>query len=79
MACNLTYDLIITGDCSNTNNGAFEVQIFGSAPDYTIQWLNPVSFGTIVLGVGVTGYTVTNLSASTYSFNINFSWVSIFN
>jgi hypothetical protein len=70
MACNLTYDLIITGDCSNTNNGAFEVQIFGSAPDYTIQWLNPVSFGTIVLGVGVTGYTVTNLSASTYSFNI---------
>ena len=70
MSCSLTYNLIVTGDCSNTNSGAFEVQIFGTAPDYTIQWLSPASYGTIVLGAGVTGYTVTNLSASTYSFNI---------
>jgi len=70
MSCNLSYVLSLTGDCSNTNSGAFDIQIYGSAPDYTIQWLNPSSFGTIVLGEGVTGYTVTDLSASTYTFNI---------
>ena len=70
MSCSLSYNLIVTGDCSNTDSGAFEVQIFGSAPDYTIQWLSPATLGTVVLGAGVTGYTVTDLSASTYSFNI---------
>jgi hypothetical protein len=70
MACPLSYSLSITGDCSNTNSGAFNLQINGSAPDYTIQWLSPVSLGTIALGVGVTEYSVNSLSASTYSFNI---------
>lgn len=70
MSCNLSYVLSLTGDCSNTNSGAFDIQIYGSAPDYTIQWLSPAAFGTIVLGEGVTGYTVTDLSASTYTFTI---------
>ena len=70
MACPLSYSLSITGDCSNTNSGAFTIEITGTAPDYTIQWLTPSSYGTIALGVGVTEYTVTGLSASTYSFTI---------
>ena len=70
MSCPLIYNLSITGDCSNTNSGAFTLDITGSAPDYTIQWLTPASYGTVVLGVGVTEYTVTGLSADTYSFNI---------
>ena len=70
MACPLSYSLSITGDCSNTNSGAFTIEITGTAPDYTIQWLTPSSYGTIALGVGVTEYTVTDLSASTYSFTI---------
>jgi hypothetical protein len=70
MACPLSYNLSVTGDCTNTNSGAFSLEILGSAPDYTIQWLSPASLGTVVLGVGVTGYTLTNLSASTYSFTI---------
>ena len=69
MSCNLTYNASITGDCSNTNSGSFTVNIAGDAPDYTIQWLSP-SATTISLGVGVSAYTVTNLSAGTYSFNI---------
>ena len=71
MACSLTYVLTsLSGDCTNSNLGGFSIDIYGDAPDYTIQWINP-SLGTIPLGVGVTGYTATTLSAGTYSFNIN--------
>jgi hypothetical protein len=69
MSCFLSYTASITGDCSNTNLGAFTININGEAPDYTIQWLSPTT-GTTSLGVGVTAYTQTNLSAGTYSFNI---------
>lgn len=69
MSCFLSYTSSITGDCSNTNLGAFTVNIDGTAPDYTIQWLSPIT-GTTSLGAGVTAYTQTNLSAGTYSFNI---------
>jgi hypothetical protein len=69
MSCILGYYLSVSGDCSQTNSGAFTVYINGSAPDYTIDWVSPLS-GTTALGAGVTAYTVTNLSAGTYSFNI---------
>jgi len=69
MSCFLSYTSSITGDCTNTNLGAFTINIDGTAPDYTIQWLSPPS-GTTSLGAGVTAYTRTNLSAGTYSFNI---------
>jgi len=69
MACNLTYEVSITGDCANVNLGAFSLSIFGEAPDYTIQRLSPTT-GTTSLGVGVTSYAQNNLSAGTYSFNI---------
>ena len=69
MSCTLIYTPTITGDCSNTNVGGFTIDINGSAPDYTIQWINP-SLGTIALGAGVTQYVVTSLSAGTYTFNI---------
>ena len=57
--CSLLYNLSVTGDCSNTNSGGFTVEIVGSAPDYSIQWVNPSS-GTTALGVGVTEYTIEN-------------------
>jgi hypothetical protein len=69
MSCFLSYTSSITGDCSNTNLGAFTIEIDGTAPDYTIQWLSPTT-GITSLGVGVTSYTQTNLSAGTYVFNI---------
>jgi hypothetical protein len=75
MSCFLSYISSITGDCTNTNSGAFTINIEGEAPDYTIQWLSPPN-GTISLGAGVTAYTQTNLSAGTYSFNIIDSCIS---
>lgn len=59
----------ITGDCSNTNIGQFQIEIAGSAPDYTIGWLSP-ALGNIPLGVGVTSYTASGLSGGTYIFEV---------
>jgi hypothetical protein len=71
MACSLSYTLSgVTGACSTVSGGSFSILINGSAPDYRIEWLNPASFGTVILGAGVSAYTVTNLTAGTYSFNI---------
>jgi hypothetical protein len=70
MACSLSYVLTsLSGDCTNSSLGGFSIDITGTAPDYSIQWVNP-PLGTIVLGAGVTGYTATTLSSGTYSFNI---------
>ncbi len=70
MACSLSYSLSLTGDCSNNETGAFSLEIFGTAPDYTIQWINPSGLGTVALGPGVTGYTLTDLPSDTYTFNL---------
>lgn len=59
----------ITGDCSNTNSGQFQIEIAGTAPDYTIGWLSP-ALGNIPLGVGVTSYSISGLSGGTYSFEV---------
>jgi hypothetical protein len=69
MSCFLTYNITITGDCSNTNSGGFTIDIVGGAPDYSIQWVNPSS-GTTALGSDVTEYTINGLSADTYTINI---------
>ena len=70
MSCLLSVVRSFTGDCTNSSVGAINVEITGSAPDFTIQWVEPASLGTIALGVGVTGYTETGLSGGTYIFNV---------
>ena len=70
MSCLLSVVRSFTGDCTNSSIGAINVEITGSAPDYTIQWVQPSSYGVISLGVGVTGYTQTGLSGGTFIFNV---------
>jgi len=68
MACTLSYSLTgLTGDCQNLNQGAFGILIEGTAPPYTIEWLDP-QLGTVLLP-GDT-YDMSSLSAYTYIFNI---------
>jgi len=70
MACDLNVIINgITGDCSNSSLGAFDISIVGDAPDYSIQWIEP-PLGTIALGPGVTGYSINSLSAGTYTLNV---------
>ena len=69
MSCLLSYTISITGDCLNDLSGAFSLDIVGSAPDYTIQWISPYT-GTTSLGAGVVNYSESVLSGGTYTFNI---------
>ena len=69
MGCVLNYTRSITGDCLNDLSGAFSLDITGSAPDYTIQWISPYT-GTTSLGSGVTNFSQSGLSGGTYTFNI---------
>ena len=76
MACDLNYSIqSLTGDCLNTDSGAFRIKINGDAPDYTITWVNPNQGDIVVLGAGVTEYEVTGLSGGTYTFNITDSCI----
>ena len=69
MACNLTYNISITGDCTNSFAGGFTLDISGSSSPYTIQWITPIT-DVVPLGVGVNTYEKIFLSAGTYTFNI---------
>lgn len=69
MPCLLTYNLSVTGDCGNNNSGAFSLDIIGSAPNYSITWVSPY-FDIVTPITTPYNYTVTNLSAGTYTFTI---------
>ena len=70
MGCFLQIENIrVTGDCSNTSSGGFSIDINGTAPDYSIQWVSP-SWGVVTLGPGITGYSINALSSGAYSFNV---------
>jgi hypothetical protein len=37
----LTYNISVTGDCSNNNSGAFDIFVGGGTPPYTVQFVSP--------------------------------------
>ena len=61
----------VTGDCSNTNSGAFSFNVVGDAPGYTIYWVSPSGGTTVALTGPSYIYNVNGLSAGTYSFEIH--------
>ena len=63
----------LTGDCYNTDSGAFTIDILNGAPGYTVNWINPPYGSFSTSG----DFTVTNLSAGTYSFSITDSCVPV--
>lgn len=68
MACNLDVSVTsITGDCSNTSNGAFIVDVQGDAPGFTFQWVTP--YNTTIPFTAST-LTFTGLTAGTYTFYV---------
>ena len=38
----LDYNIVVTGDCSNNNSGAFNLYVNGGTPPYTVEFYNPV-------------------------------------
>lgn len=60
----LTYNVLLTGDCSNTGAGAIELFPTGGTAPYIVDWYSP----SIIVDTGVTtSSTVTGLTAGTYS------------
>ena len=73
----------LTGDCSNTGSGGFTLYIqpnsitdpsvgsYLATPPFFINWLEPVSGATFNSTTAYTStYSVTGLTAGTYSFNV---------
>jgi hypothetical protein len=75
MACSLYTVNSITGDCSNNGSGAFSLEIYGTAPGYTITWINPVLSGSPIT-LPSSSYTESNLTAGTWTFTVTDSCVS---
>jgi uncharacterized protein (DUF2141 family) len=69
MACNLVWSVSLTGDCEINSSGAFNLDIIGDSPDFSIQWAYPRT-DLVALGPGVTSYSETGLSAGTYTFQL---------
>lgn len=71
--------VILTGDCQNSNSGAYNIKITGSSPDYRIEFISPsvptsyICNGCTVLGSYIylgpqeTEFTAYNLSGGFYS------------
>jgi large repetitive protein len=75
MSCLLdVYVNSISGDCQNTNSGAFELVISGDSPGFTITWLNPTFSPTYY--PSSTNVIFSGLSSDTYSFFVTDSCFS---
>ncbi len=67
MSCELNFAVTsITGDCTNSNLGAFELSIQSTSPGVSLQMIDPFS-STTIIGTATT-YTFSGLSAGTYTF-----------
>jgi hypothetical protein len=66
----INYSYSIIGDCNNTSSGEFTLSFTASTPPLSIIWTNPTG-GTYINEVITSNpYTITNLSAGTYDFNL---------
>ena len=63
-----SYNIAVTGDCSNTNAGIINLYLTGGTPPYTVQWQSPL---TQVDVITTNASVVTGLSASTYAVRVN--------
>ena len=62
------YNIILTGDCQNTNSGAIEIYLTGGTDPYTVEWISP-NLGTDI--VTTLPSIRTSLSADTYGLRVN--------
>ena len=74
MSCGLiTYNLFITGDCSNTNVGEIYIEITGGTAPYTVY---ESTSGFLPTSASTTTYYYSGLSAGTYVLAIQDSCIS---
>jgi uncharacterized protein (DUF2141 family) len=62
------YNISVTGDCSNTNQGAITLELTGGTPPYSVQWITPLEAEYPDIDYPI---TVTNLDSDTYVVRVN--------
>jgi len=62
-----SYNISLTGDCSNSSSGKLLLNVGGDGSPFTITWNSPV-YSTQTFGGS---YSLSGLSAGTYSFNLS--------
>jgi uncharacterized protein (DUF2141 family) len=72
----ISYNLSVSGDCSQNGLGGISILPYGAIPPYTVQWITP-NLGTDILTT--TPATKTNLWYGNYSVRINDSTLPINN
>lgn len=69
---NIFYNIFLTGDCTNTNSGVLNLTVQGDSPPFSIIWNNPISAATFSSQtINSSSYSVSGLSAGTYSFQLS--------
>ena len=68
------YNILVTGDCSNTNVGSISLGLTGGTPPYTVEWLIPALSTDIIITEPA---IKTGLSATTYAVRVNDSTLPI--
>lgn len=73
MACIIPYNLSLTGDCTNSNLGAFNLELLAGAValPYQINWVYPSTLPPVAVVSLPYDYSLVGLSAGTYSFTIS--------
>lgn len=72
----LNYNVSITGDCSNTSSGAFNLFINSGTPPYTVEFISPQYSAQTV---NTEPASLTGLSGGTYQIRVNDSSVPVNN
>ena len=60
------YNISLTGDCSNSNNGSLNLYVTGDGSPYTITWVSP----SLTTDTFSSNYYLNGLSSGTYTFNL---------
>ena len=69
------YNILVTGDCLNTNVGSISLSLTGGTPPYTVEWLIPELLPNDLITTEPA--IKTGLSATTYAVSVNDSTLPI--
>jgi uncharacterized protein (DUF2141 family) len=68
------YNIVVTGDCSNTSSGRIDLLLSGGTPPYTVEWLDPINIDEVII---LEPSIVSGLTSGVYAVRVNDSTLPI--
>lgn len=68
------YNIVVTGDCSNTSSGRIDLSLSGGTPPYTVEWLDPININEVII---LEPSVVTGLTSGVYAVRVNDSTLPV--